>query len=139
MRLNAIVSPLTEFFEEGKGDALYAMELALSLEKLNYDKLLHLWEVGCFCGVGWGRVGDLVCPQAGGGLFQQVGAWAWRNTAWLALSLEKLNYDKLLHLWEVGCLGVGWDVGLRPSTAARWLGLMASPGCRRQTRAGMRR
>ncbi len=28
------------------GDALYAMELSLSLEKLNFDKLLHLWEVG---------------------------------------------------------------------------------------------
>lgn len=27
------------------GDALYAMELSLSLEKLNFDKLLHLWEV----------------------------------------------------------------------------------------------
>ena len=28
------------------GDALYAMELSLSLEKLNFDKLLALWEVG---------------------------------------------------------------------------------------------
>ena len=27
------------------GDALYAMELSLSLEKLNFDKLLQLWQV----------------------------------------------------------------------------------------------
>ena len=26
------------------GDALYAMELSLSLEKLNFDKLLQLWQ-----------------------------------------------------------------------------------------------
>ncbi len=38
------------------GDALYAMELSLSLEKLNFDKLLHLWEVG-----GWVVVYPWVC------------------------------------------------------------------------------
>ena len=29
----------------GAGDALYAMELALSLEKLNFEKLRSLWAV----------------------------------------------------------------------------------------------
>lgn len=44
VKLNAIVMPETEFDHPEKGDALYAMELGLSLEKLNFDKLLHLWE-----------------------------------------------------------------------------------------------
>ncbi|KAL4448491.1 hypothetical protein ABPG75_005710 [Micractinium tetrahymenae] len=43
--LNSIVTPDTEYDHPEKGDALYAMELSLSLEKLNFDKLLHLWEV----------------------------------------------------------------------------------------------
>lgn len=43
--LQAILPPELEFNDAHKGDALYAMELALSLERLNYDKLLHLWEV----------------------------------------------------------------------------------------------
>ena len=37
--------PEMEFANEEKGEALYAMELALSLEKLNYKKLLALHEV----------------------------------------------------------------------------------------------
>jgi ferritin heavy chain len=45
VKLNAIVMPETEYDHPEKGDALYAMELSLSLEKLNFDKLLHLWEV----------------------------------------------------------------------------------------------
>jgi ferritin heavy chain len=45
VRLLALVPPETEFTEDSRGDALYAMELSLSLERLNYDKLLHLWEV----------------------------------------------------------------------------------------------
>ncbi|WCJ27993.1 Ferritin chloroplastic [Euphorbia peplus] len=40
--LHAIVPPLSEFDHAEKGDALYAMELALSLEKLNNEKLLSL-------------------------------------------------------------------------------------------------
>jgi ferritin heavy chain len=45
VKLNAIVVPETEYNHPEKGDALFAMELALSLERLNYDKLLRLWEV----------------------------------------------------------------------------------------------
>ncbi|KAH7624047.1 hypothetical protein Ndes2526B_g01299 [Nannochloris sp. 'desiccata'] len=45
VRLLALVPPETEFTEDSRGDALYAMELSLSLERLNYDKLLHLWDV----------------------------------------------------------------------------------------------
>jgi len=37
--------PHTEFGDETKGDALHAMELALSLEKLNYQKLMNVWSV----------------------------------------------------------------------------------------------
>ncbi|KAL4438183.1 hypothetical protein ABPG77_010544 [Micractinium sp. CCAP 211/92] len=44
VRLNSIVMPDSEFDHPEKGDALYAMELALSLEKLNFDKLMQLWE-----------------------------------------------------------------------------------------------
>lgn len=42
VKLHPLVSPESEFSHAQKGDALYSMELALSLEKLNYDKLLHL-------------------------------------------------------------------------------------------------
>jgi ferritin heavy chain len=41
--LQAILPPEREFFHEQKGDALFAMEIALSLERLNYEKLLRLW------------------------------------------------------------------------------------------------
>ena len=41
--LKAILPPEREYFHEEKGDALFAMELALSLERLNYEKLLRLW------------------------------------------------------------------------------------------------
>jgi ferritin heavy chain len=40
--LGNLMSPITEFDEADKGEALYAMELSLSLEKLNYEKLLDL-------------------------------------------------------------------------------------------------
>jgi len=42
VKLHSIVKPLSEFDNEEKGDALYAMELALSLEKLVNEKLLNL-------------------------------------------------------------------------------------------------
>ncbi|CAL9117281.1 unnamed protein product [Musa textilis] len=42
VKLLPIVMPLTEFDHPTKGDALYAMELALSLEKLTNEKLLDL-------------------------------------------------------------------------------------------------
>ncbi|MED6221643.1 Ferritin-2, chloroplastic [Stylosanthes scabra] len=45
VKLQPIVMPLSEFDHEEKGDALYAMELALSLEKLVNEKLLHLHSV----------------------------------------------------------------------------------------------
>lgn len=47
--LQSIVSPLTEFDHPDKGDALYAMELALSLEKLVNEKLLNLHSVAAKC------------------------------------------------------------------------------------------
>ena len=43
------------------GDALYAMELSLSLEKLNFDKLLHLWEVSGTCG--WELLWEASCTR----------------------------------------------------------------------------
>merc|ERR1711862_729414 len=43
--LGNLMSPITEFDEADKGEALYAMELSLSLEKLNYEKLLELHRV----------------------------------------------------------------------------------------------
>ncbi|RYR34879.1 hypothetical protein Ahy_A10g049929 isoform A [Arachis hypogaea] len=43
--LQSIVMPLSEFDHVEKGDALYAMELALSLEKLTNEKLLNLHSV----------------------------------------------------------------------------------------------
>ncbi|KAG9445066.1 hypothetical protein H6P81_016406 [Aristolochia fimbriata] len=45
VKLQSIVMPLTEFDHPEKGDALYAMELALSLEKLTNEKLLNLHSV----------------------------------------------------------------------------------------------
>ena len=43
--LQPILAPETEYAHADKGDALYAFELALSLEKLNFQKLRHLHEV----------------------------------------------------------------------------------------------
>ncbi|XP_042479959.1 ferritin-3, chloroplastic-like [Macadamia integrifolia] len=43
--LQPIVSPQSEFYHEEKGDALYAMELSLALEKLTNEKLLKLHSV----------------------------------------------------------------------------------------------
>ena len=48
--LQAIMPPQLEFEHAQKGCGLYALELALSLEKLNYDKLLYLHEVADECG-----------------------------------------------------------------------------------------
>eukprot|EP00268_Persea_americana_P036565 TRINITY_DN3608_c0_g1_i1.p1 TRINITY_DN3608_c0_g1~~TRINITY_DN3608_c0_g1_i1.p1 ORF type:complete len:307 (+),score=87.60 TRINITY_DN3608_c0_g1_i1:128-922(+) len=45
VKLQSIVMPLSEFDHLEKGDALYAMELALSLEKLTNEKLLKLHHV----------------------------------------------------------------------------------------------
>ncbi|XP_050210443.1 ferritin-3, chloroplastic [Mercurialis annua] len=45
VKLQSILMPLSEFDHVEKGDALYAMELALSLEKLVNEKLLHLHSV----------------------------------------------------------------------------------------------
>ncbi|KAI7735680.1 hypothetical protein M8C21_019844 [Ambrosia artemisiifolia] len=45
VKLQSILMPLSEFDHEEKGDALYAMELALSLEKLTNEKLLHVQAV----------------------------------------------------------------------------------------------
>ncbi|XVF84066.1 hypothetical protein PTKIN_Ptkin16aG0544800 [Pterospermum kingtungense] len=42
VKLQSILMPLSEFDHAEKGDALYAMELALSLEKLTTEKLLNL-------------------------------------------------------------------------------------------------
>ncbi|XP_059627939.1 ferritin-2, chloroplastic-like [Cornus florida] len=42
VKLQSILMPLSEFDHAEKGDALYAMELTLSLEKLTNEKLLHL-------------------------------------------------------------------------------------------------
>ncbi|KAH7672571.1 Ferroxidase protein [Dioscorea alata] len=47
VKLHSIVWPHSEFDHPEKGDALYAMELALSLEKLTNEKLLHLQSVAC--------------------------------------------------------------------------------------------
>ncbi|KAL9374418.1 hypothetical protein Peur_034038 [Populus x canadensis] len=43
--LHSILKPVSEFEHVEKGDALYAMELALSLEKLTNEKLLSLHKV----------------------------------------------------------------------------------------------
>lgn len=45
VKLHPIVSPISEFEHAEKGDALYAMELALSLEKLTNEKLLNVHSV----------------------------------------------------------------------------------------------
>ncbi|XP_028051549.1 ferritin-3, chloroplastic-like [Camellia sinensis] len=45
VKLQSILMPLSEFDHDEKGDALYAMELALSLEKLTNEKLLNLHAV----------------------------------------------------------------------------------------------
>ncbi|XP_015076177.1 ferritin-2, chloroplastic [Solanum pennellii] len=45
VKLQSILMPLSEFDHADKGDALYAMELALSLEKLTNEKLLNLHAV----------------------------------------------------------------------------------------------
>ena len=45
MKLQSILLPETEFNHKEKGDALYAMELALSLEKLNFTKLRQLHRI----------------------------------------------------------------------------------------------
>lgn len=50
VRLQSIMMPEMEFGNAEKGDALYAMELALSLEKLNFQKLRDLHEVADGCG-----------------------------------------------------------------------------------------
>ncbi|OAY74272.1 Ferritin-3, chloroplastic, partial [Ananas comosus] len=42
VKLQSILMPVSEFDHPEKGDALYAMELALSLEKLTNEKLLNL-------------------------------------------------------------------------------------------------
>lgn len=48
--LQAIMPPQLEFEHAEKGCGLYALELALSLEKLNYDKLLELHKIADECG-----------------------------------------------------------------------------------------
>ncbi|PKI39519.1 ferritin-4, chloroplastic-like [Punica granatum] len=45
VKLSCISMPLSEFEHAEKGDALYAMELALSLEKLTNEKLLNLHKI----------------------------------------------------------------------------------------------
>ena len=42
VRLHTLVVPEAEFEHAAKGEALYSMELALSLEKLNFHKLNYL-------------------------------------------------------------------------------------------------
>ncbi|PKA55330.1 Ferritin-1, chloroplastic [Apostasia shenzhenica] len=49
VKLLPIVKPLTEFDHVEKGEALYAMELALSLERLVNEKLLNLHSVADRC------------------------------------------------------------------------------------------
>jgi ferritin heavy chain len=49
VRLQSIVTPFTEFDHPEKGDALYAMELALALEKLVNEKLHNLHSVATRC------------------------------------------------------------------------------------------
>ncbi|XP_059597403.1 ferritin-3, chloroplastic isoform X1 [Vitis vinifera] len=45
VKLQSILMPHSEFDHPEKGDALHAMELALSLEKLTNEKLLHLHSI----------------------------------------------------------------------------------------------
>ncbi|XP_058110396.1 ferritin-3, chloroplastic-like [Magnolia sinica] len=49
VKLLSIIMPLTEFDDPEKGDALFAMELALALEKLTNEKLLNLHGVAVRC------------------------------------------------------------------------------------------
>lgn len=49
VKLLSIVMPLTEFDHPEKGDALYAMELALSLEKVTNERLLNVHGVAERC------------------------------------------------------------------------------------------
>jgi ferritin heavy chain len=49
VRLQSIVTPLTEFDHPEKGDALYAMELALALGKLVNEKLHNLHSAATKC------------------------------------------------------------------------------------------
>jgi ferritin heavy chain len=42
VKLAAIAAPPSDYNHEEKGDALYAMELALALEKLNFQMLFEL-------------------------------------------------------------------------------------------------
>ncbi|URD83774.1 hypothetical protein MUK42_02362 [Musa troglodytarum] len=49
VKLQSIATPLSEFNHAEKGDALYAMELALCLEKLTNEKLLGLHDVAEKC------------------------------------------------------------------------------------------
>merc|ERR1719321_1248 len=42
VQLQSIMMPKIEFPDSPRGDALYAMELSLALEKLNYEKLLEV-------------------------------------------------------------------------------------------------
>merc|ERR1711937_569483 len=48
--LGSLMSPITEFDEAEKGEALYSMELSLSLEKLNYEKLVELHRIADMMG-----------------------------------------------------------------------------------------
>lgn len=50
VKLKSIMMPEMEFNHKDKGDALYAMELVLSLEKLNFQKLRDLHDVADACG-----------------------------------------------------------------------------------------
>ncbi|KAK1365062.1 Ferritin-2, chloroplastic [Heracleum sosnowskyi] len=45
VKLQSIIMPLSEFDDAEKGDALHAMELALSLQKLTNEKLHHVHKV----------------------------------------------------------------------------------------------
>ncbi|KAG6629035.1 hypothetical protein CIPAW_14G055400 [Carya illinoinensis] len=45
VKLQSMLMPLSEFDHAEKGDALHSMELALSLEKLNNEKLLNLHRI----------------------------------------------------------------------------------------------
>ncbi|KAL3530927.1 hypothetical protein ACH5RR_010249 [Cinchona calisaya] len=45
VKLHSMMKPLSDYDHLQKGDALYAMELALSLEKLTNEKLLNLQKV----------------------------------------------------------------------------------------------
>ena len=48
-KLAHLTAPQADYQHEEKGDALHAMELALSLEKLNFHKLRELHDVADAC------------------------------------------------------------------------------------------